>query len=427
MLLVICAAALGIAALSLVLVVLTAAGMFIALRRLPAGGDPLRLECGVAARTGFSVVSLWFLPLVKIRWAWSEPSASVEAVRRGGRLHEVVTPERRGRGAKIVRRIEIGDTFHLVRITLTSIEARAIRAFPSPGIAKALSFAHTLAEGGDLPYPADRARGEPSDFRRYAAGDPMRFILWKTFAKSRQLMVRAPEQAISPARRTLAYLVTGEGDEAAAGVARAAIQSGAFGSSWVFGADGTSEVARDLTQALEVLAASGGCPPDQGGSGVEAFLRSNAEGGAARVILFTPPSPGPWLERAAAAARAWSRIAGGKSAAARWLPGHGAGGVEAVVCTDGIARPRSATWLTRLVVMQGEAGSQVGALARASSQIELAAVLRALGAAGAELLLANRRAGQIYTGRQARALLTAAEDARERRAHEEPQPARRSY
>ena len=68
-------------------------------------------------------------------------------------------------------------------------------------------------------------------------------------------MVRAPEQAISPARRTIAYLITGEGDEASAGVARAAIESGAFGSSWVFGADGTTEVARDRAQALEVLAA----------------------------------------------------------------------------------------------------------------------------------------------------------------------------
>jgi hypothetical protein len=418
-LLVVCAATLGIAGLSLVLGALSAAGLFLAMRRVPATGDPLRLECGVASRTGFSISSLWFVPLIKVRWSWLSPEATVEASRRAGgaRLDEVVTPRRRGRSQEIVRRIEVSDTFHLVRIALRSREARAVRAFPWQGAAKSLSFAHTLAEGGDLPYPADRAQGEPSDFRRYAAGDPMRFILWKTFAKSRQLMVRAPEQAISPARRTIAYLIAGENDEAAAGVARAAIESGAFGTSWVFGADGASETAKDRAQALEVLASSGSCPPDQGGSGLEAFLRSHAKDSAARVILFTPPSPGPWVARALEAVRVWSpRMAGRLSPASRWLPGHSAGAVEAILCTDGIARRRGARLLARVLFvqdsMEGLVGAEARAAARAASQAEIAEVLRALSAGGASVHVADRRAGRVYSGRQARAILAAAEDKR---------------
>jgi hypothetical protein len=436
-LLVICAAGLGVTGLAVGLSVVSALGLFLGHRRVPVAADapPLELECGVKARTGFSVSSLWFVPLVKVRWSWTSPEASVETARRGGRLFEIATPRRRGRSALIRRRIEVGDAFHLARISLGSREERAVRALPSKGSAKSLSFTHTLAEGGDLPYPADRARGEPSDFRRYSAGDPMRFILWKTFAKTRQLMVRSPEQAISPARRTIAYLVAGKGDEAAAGVARAALESGSFGSSWVLGADGVPWVAEDRGKALELLAVSGECPAEQGGAGLEGFLRSHgssAGGLGARILLFVPPLAGPWLGRAAGVARSWASR-GGRSGGGqlRKLPVHGGAGIEAIVCSDGIARRSSARWLARLLFIEatapdgttlGGAGTlgdpnsvnldgnaEVADLPAPAPAAQVAAVLRALSAAGANVLLADRRSGKIFAGAQARAILAAAE------------------
>lgn len=445
-LLVVCAAGLGVTGLSLALSVLSALGLFIALRRVPVPKDApaLELECGVKSRTGFSVPSLWFVPLVKVRWSWTAPEATVETALRAGRLFEIVTPRRRGRAALIRRRVVVGDAFHLVRIALPSREARAVRALPSKGSAKSLSFTHTLAEGGDLPYPADRARGEPSDFRRYAAGDPVRFILWKTFAKSRQLMVRSPEQAISPARRTIAYVIAGKGDEAAAGVARAAVESGSFGSSWVLGADGVPWVAEDRAKALELLALSGECRPEDGGAGLEAFLRSHgsgAGGAGARILLFVPPLAGPWLGRAAGITRSWA--AGGRGARAgggqlRRAQGHASAGIEAIVCSDGIARRSSARWLARLLFTEAQAqalggpdavntntdgasgpaegntgdraaDTPVGYAMAPAPAAEVAAVLRALSAAGAEVLLADRRSGKVFAGGQARAILTAAE------------------
>lgn len=319
-LLVICAAGLGVTALSAALSMLSAAGLFVALRRgrgAPENASPLELEGGVKEATGFSISSLWFLPLVRVRWSWISPEASVETARRGRRLFEIVTPLRRGKSGTIKRRIEVGDAFQLARIRFGSTENRPVRALPSKGSAKSLSFTHTLAEGGDLPYPADRAEGEPSDFRRYSAGDPMRFILWKTFAKTRQLMVRSPEQAISPARRTIAYVIAGKGDEAAAGVARAAMESGSFGSSWVLGADGVPWAAENRERALELLAISGQCPEDQGGSGLSEFLRSHgssAGGAGARILLFVPPLAGHWLGRTAGVARSWASRGDGGAA-----------------------------------------------------------------------------------------------------------------
>ena len=434
-LLVICAAGLGVTALSLGLSVFSAAGLFVALRRARAAADasPLELEGGVKEATGFSVSSLWFVPLVKVRWSWSSPEASVEAAPRGRRLFEIVTPRRRGKVGAIQRRIEVGDAFHLARISFGSREQRPVRALPSKGSAKSLSFTHTLAEGGDLPYPADRAEGEPSDFRRYSAGDPMRFILWKTFAKTRQLMVRSPEQAISPARRTIAYVVAGKGDEAAAGVARAAMESGSFGSSWVLGADGVPWVAEDRARALELLAMSGECPVDQGGAGLEGFLKSfgsSAGGVGSRILLFVPPLAGPWLSRAAGVARSWASKSGRRGGGQlQRLQVPGGAGIEAIVCLDGIARQSSARWLARLLFIEASEGSDNSSGApgtTANSNLadlnlntadlpapapaaQVAAVIRTLSAAGADVLLADRRSGKIFAGGQARAILAAAE------------------
>jgi len=44
-----------------------ALGLYLSLRR-KGGGETLRLECGYPARTGFSLSTLWFVPLVKVSW-----------------------------------------------------------------------------------------------------------------------------------------------------------------------------------------------------------------------------------------------------------------------------------------------------------------------------------------------------------------------
>ena len=48
--------------------------------------------------------------------------------------------------------------------------------------------------------------------RAYGHGDPMRHVLWKTFARSRRLLVRMPERAIAPSPTTVAFLIAGPGE-----------------------------------------------------------------------------------------------------------------------------------------------------------------------------------------------------------------------
>ncbi|MEO7327780.1 MAG: DUF58 domain-containing protein, partial [Minicystis sp.] len=245
LLLVVGVVGLALGALALIGVVL--ATVLLRLRlRAPAPAPALRLEGGLPARTGFSLPRLWWVPLVKIDWSWITPEARVRAVPEGLRLHEEITPRRRALLEHLVRRVEVGDVFGLCRLAFRLGEARTLRFLPSKGALEQVRVIRSIAGGDDVYDPMGQADGERVDTRGYAQGDPIRLVLWKVFARSRQLVVRTPERAFSVSRKTIAYLVAGEGDEPAAGAARVAVESGALGATWVLGADGNDH---DATRA----------------------------------------------------------------------------------------------------------------------------------------------------------------------------------
>lgn len=370
---------LGVAALGLLFTLVAGLVVWVAARKQPAG-QPLRLECGYFADTGFSVPSFWYLPFVHVSWTWRRPDGVVRLVRRRRRLCEEVQPQRRITGGGIVRRFEIGDIFGLTRITFERVEHRPVRFLPWIGSLKQMHVVRGMAGGEDVSHPEGPPEGDRYDMRRYAPGDPVRYVLWKVFAKSRQLLIRTPEQAISPARQTLAYLVTSGDDEAAAGAARVAVDGGAFGREWKFGADGCGEVAETKDHALELLVQSARSSAEQSGTGLGSFLTKATRGGVGRAVVFVPSRPGPWLKRVVSATGA----AGGK-----------AGRVEVVVGTDGIERAPRLTWLRRLLF--GRRKDELPGAPRRTTDRELSTVVRALAAARVNVLVVDRAAGQIYT------------------------------
>jgi uncharacterized protein (DUF58 family) len=369
--------ALVIAVVALLVTSVTAIVLALRLRSVPEKSG-LRLECGVPTKTDYSMSNLWFVPLVAVKWTWAEPHAEVAAAPRERRLHETTTAQRRGCHDRVRRRIEVSDAFHLTKITLLHDEPRAVHCLPSVGALKRMTVLRSLSSGDSFPNPTSAAEGDRSDLRRYSPGDPVRFILWRVFAKTRQLVIRVPERAASIATKAVAYLVAGEGDEAAAGAARMALESGALGTDWVFGVDGAAGDARTLEGALALLAASAQTPANVSGAGLARFLERHAKAG--RVLVFVPARQGEWLARTAAAV-------------AQRAAGSSTPGVELLVCCDGIDRTDEPRWLRRLRVAPRDPAQNGLEIVSLASSTE---VLRALASTRARVLLVDRKAGRFH-------------------------------
>ena len=209
--------------------------------------------------------------------------------------------------------------------------------------------------------------------RRYGPSDPMKRVLWRTYARSRTLMVRTPERAVSPSHRTLVYLVAGEGDEPAASLARMVLESGLLGAEWRFGADGGDGVAGDPQGALELIVRSRRAR-DRGGADLGRFLAQSERFGAGRMLVFAPARSGEWVEPVAAELARLGRS------------------VEVVLGSDGLAAsPPGGGFGRRLqqLLLRPAAGERAAAQPAA-----LERVVRRLAAAGAEVTIVDRRSGR---------------------------------
>ena len=245
--------------------------------------------------TGFSLAALRWLPLVRIRWAWRVPLAGqVQVVRQAGRLNEEVRLTTRGVYERVVRRIEIADVFGLCKVALRHAGAIAIEVLPHLGGLRTMPLTTSIAGGDERPHPMGLEDGDRVELRRYVPGDPARLINWKVFGRTRELMVRMPERALTHARRTVAYLVAGAADEASAAAARACIERRLFGDDWCFGADGTTGQTSNVDEALQKIITSG-MHKYQGGTGLRAFAQRNERQGPAMLLLFVPARRGAWL------------------------------------------------------------------------------------------------------------------------------------
>jgi uncharacterized protein (DUF58 family) len=346
--------------------------------------DPLLLETGTPAPTGYSLPSLRFVPFVQLRWEWRRPADVVVDLRRAGaRSHEFVVLKDRGQYETIERRIIVEDPFGLTRIAFRRRQARSVRVLPRLGGLGHLTSLTALAAGADLPHPMGLEDGDRLELSRYTPGDPARFIHWKVFARTRKLLVRRPERALAIARRCAAFCVAGHGDDASAAAARLALERKLLGNEWVFGTDltiaGTSRVDEALAHLVESVSAR-----DKQGIGLAPFLARVETKGPASVIVFAPPRPGKWIEAVIAAT---SR---------RQL--------RTVIAVDGLAevKPRP-FWLRVLASEAPIDGTEAEALD---------AVLGMLGRAHVPVILLDRATGRPLGERARRALMHVREPAR---------------
>lgn len=327
-----------------------------------------RMETGLSLPTGFVAPSLFLLPLVQIEWSWEQPAdAEITTTRARLRLREEARLNRRGHVRGVRRRIVIQDAFGLARFAIRQVDPIELTVLPHAGKLGEAPLLVSLSGGDERPHPMGIDDGDRVELRRYAPGDPARFIHWKVFGRTRRLMVRMPERSLSPARRTVAYQVAGSDDDASAAAARVAIESGSFGPDFRFGADGSAKDTDRIDEAVEMIVRSSEAR-EIGGRGLDAFVKRAERSGPASLVLFVPPRPGAWLDHVVAAV---------KPRAPR---------SRVVVTTDGIdADPPPSIW--RRLVMRPSARE-------GTPSSELEAVIAALGATRAEVIVLDRKTGR---------------------------------
>jgi hypothetical protein len=357
---------LGLIGLSVVLVLGLA--LWLKLRKQRDSDTPLNFEAGFPFQTGYSLGFLHWIPLLKFNVAWERPvGAKVELVVNRGKLREEVTAEERTQAHWIVRRLTVTDVFGLARFWVRRRQEQALTVKPNSGQVNQFQLVAQHVNGDEMGHPEGKAGGDLIEMRPYAPGDPLKLVLWKVYARTGRMLVRMPETAISPTQRTLAYLVAAEGDEPAAGIARAVLENGSLGTDYLFGADGGSEPTRVISDAIHMVVGSINHRP-HGGGGLDSFLVDGESRGVTACILFVPSRPGPWLDRVA-----------------EQLARH-PGPFRAIVGVDSIQPPASRQGLNRVLFRREKTDG--------SRAEEVRAVYQRLQAAGAEVTVLNRRTGE---------------------------------
>ncbi len=285
---------LTLVALALTLVLSATLRVWLSLRRRApsAPASAQSVDTSRACATGFNFTRLQFWPLVEARLSVVAPEHVRVTVEHAGPMaEERVTADDHGELRTLSRVIEIRDVFGLASVRLTRHGPVAIDVLPHPGALRSLPMLRSLSGGDDLPHPMGLLAGDRVDLRRYAPGDPARFIHWKVYARTQKLVVRMPERALSSAHRVAGYLVAGARDGASAAVARVALEEGAFGDDFRFGADGTRAATDRVHDALSAIRRSAHAR-HAGGQGLAGFVETVEREGPVSLLVFVPAELG---------------------------------------------------------------------------------------------------------------------------------------
>lgn len=291
----------------LLLVLLASLLLHLRIRRIENPPVRLCLNGGLWQPTGFELSFPWFFPCIEVLWRWeSEPgrpiSMEVKLERAGSRALELVRPKRRGIFSQVRRTITVRDVLHLTQLSWGWTTPLEVQMMPGSGHIDGLSLLARFVSGEDLSDPRGDPCGDRVDMRQYARGDSPRTILWKVFARTRKLMVRVPERALTARPRACAYMASGPHDEAGAGLARVILERGLLGDGWRFGADGSAGHSNAPQPALEMLARSGN-PEAPAQSYLERYLQEAASAGFGSCFIVVPPGGGEHVQRILNAAR----------------------------------------------------------------------------------------------------------------------------
>lgn len=334
----------------------------------------LDLEAGFPNETGFNLPSMSLLPLVKLSWSIEFPDSLTTRIRNSepGQLTEEIIPQKRCKTDHIERLFSVSDVLGFCRYSWTQRQEVNCRVLPRTNTVKPLPLLQSLTAEDGIPNPSGNPDGDRMEIRPYVPGDSVRNIMWKVYARNRQLNVRLAEKSVFHSKRTVAYLLSSQNDEAAAAVARIALQSSAFGEDWAFSADGTETPCETTESALDAIAASRsmGLPFAYG---LDQFIELATGQSGAHCIVFAAAENAAWLPAL-------------KNTIARY-----SGQVSIVLATDGMEGEVPIKYWQRLFLQNEQAPS-----AREGKSVprsELLQLLTELGQRVESTLIVDRKTG----------------------------------
>lgn len=342
--------------------------------------DDIEVESGYPNETGFQLGSTSLLPLVRIDWQIVYPD-HIETRTRvdiSGNLTEEIIPQKRCLSEKLVREFTISDVMGFCRFSWRLEDQSRCLSLPQVSSVQTLPLLRSLTSEDGIPNLSGQPEGDRMEIRPYAPGDSVKNIMWKVYAKSRQLNVRLPEKSVFHSKRTVAYLLSSPNDEAAAAVARVALQSAAFGEDWSFGADGTESPCDDLTTALQAVSRSRALDRPHS-FGLNRFLDRAVGQSMAHCIVFAAAEQAAWLPEL-------------KTTISRY-PGQ----FSLVLATDGMADQESPS-LWQKLLFRGQLESTGGSEESQSttSRSTILSILTDLGQLVESTLIVDRKTGLSF-------------------------------
>lgn len=256
----------------------------------------IKNETGSRIQTDYRVFVPFFMPFVTIDIKLLETSFERHEIKHLPWSEEYLTPLERGRHIKLHRRITVKDIFGLTEISFVLTQKVSITIEPAKSRYEMLAF-QTKTSGDGYSHPEGEPKGELVEMRRYQAGDPLRLVLWKVFARSRKLVVRAPEPAIVEEKDMFVYFVSGKDDESSASMARSFLSGIGLDMSreLSFSTDGAKRLVANEQEGISDIIDS----VSHRARGAEDLLTVAplvAQGAMNHCFLLVPPKPGTWME-----------------------------------------------------------------------------------------------------------------------------------
>lgn len=246
-------------------------------------------------QTGFKLKRYFFTPTLEAGVRWIHPvHVDAEFNKRWNTLHEKIYVRRRIFTDHVTREVLFKDLLGLSKFRHQFTLPQNVVIRPDGGKLQSSPPIKLFSSGDEISHPEGDPIGDLIEMKRYEKGDPVNRILWKTYAKTRKLLIRMPERSIAHKKKTYAYLLTGQDDEAAAATAWIALERGYLGDNFVFNTDGGFEPTNNVKDAKDqiVYSANSKIQADN----LENFFKENLDSNKSNCIIFAPPNLGTWTK-----------------------------------------------------------------------------------------------------------------------------------